>query len=304
MEWRWETAIKRTSIRALPFLILLPLAAWFIHDATHEPIPAGEGPYLYATQCRQDLELLYKGAIDKAQQSIEFSIFTLTRPRIIDALNKAANRGCAVTLRYDAKEGRGLAKKLHPAIEQIPVKAKGLMHRKTLHIDDDLWLIGSANMTYESLRLHGNLVAAFRGHIRTWNLPEDPGALEQITEALDDAQQRLCIAMYTWTHKGLAERVIAAHDRGITVEVVIDGGTARGASRQIVEMLQQAGVEVRLSIGPELLHHKFVWIDNERLLCGSVNWTLGAFAKNEETLIELRGQNLSKLWRTIRCESR
>ena len=115
--------------------------------------------------------------------------------------------------------------------------------------------------------------------------------------------------MFTWTRTDLAKEVIAAADRGLTTEVVIDHYSGKGASRYIVELLKNSNVAVRLSRGGPLLHYKFLQIDNTTLVSGSANWTKAAFTQNDDCFIvihnltEEQNQKLNALWEVIWAET-
>jgi phosphatidylserine/phosphatidylglycerophosphate/cardiolipin synthase-like enzyme len=295
-------------------LSLAALAVGFIflaRTATTPSLPAPtDPPRFYSTQLRDDLQLTLSGAIDRAEHSVHLAIYTLTDRKILRALHNAAARGCAVTVAYDAKAGRP---KLSPLVERRPAKPKGLMHRKILVIDDhEVWL-GSANFTYESLRIHDNLIVAisspqlasdlidaitgrqtrapprlYENDIELWLLPEDKGALNRLIDLIDTAQTRIRVAMFTWTHPALTEAIIRAHRRGLDVHISLDQTSAAGASAPALARLHEEGVKVLTSVGPGLLHHKLALID-DTLVLGSANWTRSAFTRNDDCFLILPG---------------
>ncbi len=85
--------------------------------------------------------------------------------------------------------------------------------------------------------------------------------------------------MFTWTRMDFAHAVIEAANRGISVDVVIDSNQGKGASSRIVDLFKNSKVNVALSQGGPLLHHKFLYIDNNLLVNGSANWTRDALIK-------------------------
>ena len=107
----------------------------------------------------------------------------------------------------------------------------------------------------------------------------------------------------------MAGALIDAWKRGVDVQVVIDGTAGKGAGKQIVNLLEREDVPVSLSLGSQLLHHKFMVIDNEILVNGSANWTLAAFTKNADCFLVIHDLNktqqemLAGLWKVIKLES-
>jgi len=197
------------------------------------------------------------------------------------------------------------------------------MHRKIAVIDETLTLVGTANFTPPSLKMHSNLflgiwdpsLAKFLSHsieeegifqigegeISSFLLPEGgKRALEAIAEEIDRAQERIDLAIFTLTHPLLIEKLIEANDRGVEITVAIDRYTSRGASRKGVEMLEEHGMPVRIHTGGGLLHHKWALIDGKTLIIGSANWTRSAFAKNQDCLLICKDfQDQAKIYKKI-----
>lgn len=295
----------------------------------------GERPKLYANQLRDDLRLIFKKAIDRGKKSITVFIYTITDPIIISSLKKKAGEGVNVQVVTDVKTARGLERRLGNKIHLIKRFGPGLMHRKIIVIDGDQTWIGSANLTKESLHMHGNLVIGFedpslskmidesvKGNVIPYSkyriggqevevsfVPEDTESLQRLLSLINTAKKSVKIAMFTWTRRDLAEAVIQAKDRGLDVEVVLDNQQSKGDSGKIFRMLKENGVNVRLSRGPGLLHHKFLYIDGDLLVNGSANWTSAAFKKNEDVYVILHNldeeqhNKMEKLWKVIQIES-
>lgn len=273
--------------------------------------------------------------MDSAQRSIHLATYTLSESKIISALNRAADRGLEVVVIMDSRQAHGVQQKLSDKIQFIKRRGKGLMHQKLVTIDGHQVWLGTANMTYSSLRAFGNLVIALEcpelasqlqeqmgqeigapRHDYTcngqcfeyWQLPADREALARLITLIDGAKEQIRIAMFTWTHPDLTAAVIRASQRGVSVQAVIDRSSGRGSSRHTVSKLDKAGIPISLSIGPELFHYKIAWID-EQLVIGSANWTLSAFDKNCDCFLILHALNpgqqkaLGALWNVIWVES-
>ncbi|PSP97746.1 phospholipase [Halobacteriales archaeon QS_1_68_44] len=108
------------------------------------------------------------------------------------------------------------------------------------------------------------------GPATTFVLPDAP---DRTVETLRQADDRLLLASYTLTSERVADALVAAHDRGATVRVLLDGSPVGGmADRQarILDRLAEAGVEVRLLTGPyaRYTHHhpKYAVVDDRALV--------------------------------------
>lgn len=327
----------RKLLNTVAFISCLFFVAWVISKALHRTHPPlmTDPPRIYSNQIRDDLRLYFAHAIESAKKSVTLSVYTMTDPVILAALRKKAKEGVPVTVITDAKTAGGLSQKLGPDIKLDLRFLKGIMHRKILVIDHEQSWIGSANMTTESLRMHGNLVIGltdpqvskfiedntlgkgspydhfnFRGQeVEISFQPQDREGMERIERLIRSAKKSVKIAMFTWTNQDLAQAVMDVRKRGIDVQVVVDRQQAKGASGKIVTTLQKRGIPVTLSTGPGLLHHKFVYIDGNLLISGSANWTRAAFTQNEEVfmiihnLTEEQQSRMDQMWKIIQHES-
>ena len=260
-------------------------------------------------------------------------MFGLSDPAILNAL-AGRLKELPTTIYYDASESMQVRTKLNGA-DLHPVQLGALMHQKILILDRDLVFIGSANMTSSSLLMHDNLVVGMRsrtvadfllkripyssGFLQTmvggqeiglWLLPDPRGnALSDLRRQIRKASRSIKIALFTLTHPSLCDEIIAAQKRKVSVTVVIDLHSGLGASSKAIDHLQQNGVKVLFSQGVQLLHHKFIWIDDQTLICGSANWTKAAFEKNSDCIIALhhltedQKEFMKGLWNRIEIEA-
>ncbi len=257
-------------------------------------------------------------------------MFGLSDRSILNALSKKIKEQVPTQIYYDTGGSASIHRYLKGA-ELHPIKNAGLMHQKILVLDQETVFIGSANMTSASLRMHDNLVIGLvsrsvakfledhepysPGYLRAtvggqeielWLLPDPRGhALTELRKKIRNAAHSIRIALFTLTHPSLIDEVIDAHQRGVSVSMVVDMHSGLGASAKAIEKLKKAGVPIRLSQGPQLLHHKFIYIDEKTLITGSANWTKAAFYKNSDCILALHHLNqeqkqfMKRLWRAI-----
>ena len=321
-----------------PWLLLgvVLFCSWFVWESItpHLPQPF-EPPKLYSNQCQQDLRATLLTAIRKASHSVHLVMFGLSDRPILSALAGKVKEKIPTTIYYDTGGSANIYRLLKGA-SLYPIKENGLMHQKILVLDEEMVFIGSANMTTASLRMHDNLVVGMMsrsvakflkehepyspGYHRTmvggqdlelWLLPDPRGhALSELRRKIRTAARSIRIALFTLTHPGLIDEVIDAHNRGISVSIVVDMHSGLGASAKAIEHLKIAGVPVRLSQGVQLLHHKFIYIDEQTLVTGSANWTKAAFYKNSDCILMLHYLNkeqkrfMNRLWRAIEASTK
>lgn len=313
------------------------------HELSVVTLPDAEAPpTLFANQIRDDLKQVYLQLLSGAKESILVIVYSLTDPVIINVLQKKAAEGISVAVICDAKASPHIAKKLGKEVSLVRRFGQGLMHQKIVVIDHKQTWIGSANLTTDSLQLHGNLVMAISGEnfaknieakakamdeeellaliphqtfsikeqkLEMWFLPDNKDGSEAIARQLQAAEKTIRVAMFTWTRKDFAQEIVKAAKRGVKVEVVIDNNSAKGSSKNIAEYLAKQGIAVALGPSNVLLHHKFAYIDGKLLINGSANWTQAAFTQNDDcfvilhNLIEEQKSKMETLWQAIQQQS-
>jgi len=298
------------------FSLLLTGFLYLFYLANKPVLPSPDSePILYSNQCRDDLKSVFLQAMDKAKKTIHLLSYGLSDPNVLHMLVKKGEK-VKIKAYYDVKSSYPLPKV--EGIEFFPVSEQGLMHQKIVVVDEKVVLLGSANMTKQSLQMHDNLIVGFYSpkiakflidktpftsahtsswvggqKIDLWILPDAKNyAIDDLRERIRRAKKEIFMAMFTLTHPLLIEEVIRAKKRGVKVRVILDRTAARGASKKAVGLLRQAKIPLSISNGIELLHHKFLLIDQKDLILGSANWTKSAFYKNRDCFLVLN--NLTK----------
>jgi phosphatidylserine/phosphatidylglycerophosphate/cardiolipin synthase-like enzyme len=120
-----------------------------------------------------------------------------------------------------------------------------------------------------------------------WGLsPRTPGAeafvgptgmMNRITQLIDGATQSLDVQMYLFTVTSIADRIIAAKNRGVAVRVILDPDHAGNAN--VRTKLTSASVPTRNA--PMLYsfsHAKYLLVDNKTAVIMSMNFNVDAFS--------------------------
>jgi cardiolipin synthase len=329
-----STSTQKTPKKSyfpLYILVIIVFCIWFVWTSLNPVLPQpSEPPRLYSNQCQQDLTLTFLEAIQRTKESIHLVMFGLSDSSLLGALAKQIQKQIPTTIYYDSSASPNVRKILNGG-DIHPIKLSGLMHQKILILDEETVFLGSANMTTPSLRMHDNLVVGLSnkkiakflkekaphssGHLRTlvggqdvslWLLPDPRGhILADLKKKIRSASHSIRVALFTFTHPTLLNELIAAQKRGVDVTIVVDMHSGLGASAKTVAELQKAGIEILLSQGLQLMHHKFVYIDSQTLITGSANWTQAAFTKNSDCLIILHNLSdeqksfMNRLWHRI-----
>ncbi len=123
------------------------------------------------------------------------------------------------------------------------------------------------------------------------------GARTTIRTHIDQAKDEILIALYYFTDPFLAEALIEAKERGVTVSVLLDKSQRKGKHSQAGRLIA-GGVTVAFDAKRRIMHHKFMVVDCRTLITGSQNWTKSAETANaENTLVLANHQKLAERYR-------
>lgn len=129
--------------------------------------------------------------------------------------------------------------------------------------------------------------------------------LETLVARIEGAEKRIYILIYSFTLDELAQALIAKHEDGVDLKVIMDRQQA-GLGKAVDETLVEAGVPVMRVGGSNGggMHMKVMIVDDV-VITGSYNWSKRATERNDENLliIENEGEVLAghlekfeKLW--------
>ncbi|MFD2245360.1 phospholipase D-like domain-containing protein [Pontibacter ruber] len=115
--------------------------------------------------------------------------------------------------------------------------------------------------------------------------------LNAILDSITTAEYSLKICVFTISDDRITAAIKQAHASGIEVKLLTDNEKLFDKGSDIRE-LAAAGIETRVDVTQNHMHHKFALIDNEALLTGSYNWTRSAANYNHENLLVTNQRDL------------
>ncbi len=118
-------------------------------------------------------------------------------------------------------------------------------------------------------------------------------ALGEILASLDAACEQVLVQAFVLSHRDVAERLIAAHRRGVDVRVLADARQHADTPGSLLPRLARAGIPVSLENRYRHAHNKVMVIDADSpqpvVITGSYNFTWSAQHTTAENLLILRG---------------
>ncbi len=273
-----------------------------------------------------DVEGHVLAQLGRAQTSIDLAFFNVRLETVRDLLAAKHNAGVAVRVVLDERQqqqsyntmGEELAALGVPVTLVLNDAAENAtMHNKVAIVDGHLVMTGSANYSFTALHVSdedlltvddAGLAARYAQEIdeiiaagdtpsaayppgaamKVWMGPED-GLAGKVVSLLDAAQSTAVVAMFQLNVSAIVDALIDAHQRGVSVVVVLDEVQATQSGADADETLSAAGVPVVLAhnTGNTVaeMHSKFVVVDHHTVLMGSFNWTnLGSYYNDENVV--------------------
>jgi phosphatidylserine/phosphatidylglycerophosphate/cardiolipin synthase-like enzyme len=115
-----------------------------------------------------------------------------------------------------------------------------------------------------------------------------------IIRELEQAKTEILVAIYAFTSDELANAIVQARKRGVSIQVVVDREFDAVNERSKGKFLEAQKIMLRRVAGLRagatdreagLMHQKFAVIDRRLVLTGSYNWTHSADSLNDENLL-------------------
>lgn len=114
-----------------------------------------------------------------------------------------------------------------------------------------------------------------------------------IIDSIRSARKQVLVQAFSFTHKGIAQALIAAHQRGIDVQLISDEAQIERMERSQIPALSLAGLPVFVDAVHDSAHDKVMLIDPQSaeavIMTGSFNFTHAAQHRNAENLLVFRG---------------
>jgi hypothetical protein len=121
-----------------------------------------------------------------------------------------------------------------------------------------------------------------------------------VQDAINGASASVEVAMFhialpgeTHPTRAILDALAGAHERGVTVRVLVDRDRARDPykseviNRPALDYLRARGVACRSDETSRLLHSKFMVVDGAEVVIGSHNWTAGSYFQFDDTSVRI-----------------
>jgi phosphatidylserine/phosphatidylglycerophosphate/cardiolipin synthase-like enzyme len=119
------------------------------------------------------------------------------------------------------------------------------------------------------------------------------GCTDAILRELGAAKSSILVQAYSFTSAPIAKALVAAHKRGVKVQVILDKEKANEEKHSEADKLIRAGVPTLIDGKHLTAHNKVIVIDGSVVVTGSFNFNRHAEEENAENLLVIRDKGLA-----------
>jgi phosphatidylserine/phosphatidylglycerophosphate/cardiolipin synthase-like enzyme len=153
-----------------------------------------------------------------------------------------------------------------------------------------LVLCALAILSFPRLGVASNACTAPDGPAIDTGFSPEGSAERLVLKSICTARHSIHMSAYSFTSPVIAQALIDAHRRGVEVAVVADQKSnlvedRSGKGRIALNLLSNAGVQVRTIDVYRIHHDKFIVFDGESVETGSFNYTASAARYNSENAV-------------------
>jgi phosphatidylserine/phosphatidylglycerophosphate/cardiolipin synthase-like enzyme len=122
--------------------------------------------------------------------------------------------------------------------------------------------------------------------------PQGTGGVDSpLVDAIDAARLSIDVAAYSLSLNSVRNALIRAHDRGVTVRMVMESSNL---DRSDPQLLIKAGIPIFGDNRDGLMHDKFMIIDRSEVWMGSMNFTDGGAYDDNNNLMRIRSTKIAE----------
>lgn len=126
--------------------------------------------------------------------------------------------------------------------------------------------------------------------------PQDKGMTEAVIPIIHNSKKYIYIPTFLFTHRALKTELIAAHNRGVDVRMIIDATNTHGV-HSVFRELRQSGIPIKVENYAGKMHSKTIIIDDEYLILGSANFSNSGENKNDENMLIIQNTKLANAYK-------
>jgi phosphatidylserine/phosphatidylglycerophosphate/cardiolipin synthase-like enzyme len=119
----------------------------------------------------------------------------------------------------------------------------------------------------------------------------------EIFDIIRDANYEIKLEVYEFSNKDLADALIDAKERGVSVKVILEPSVYQNDG--MFKYLINKGVDVSWASKFHNTHSKFMVVDDKIVFVGSMNWSENSLKNNREASVIIYSKEVSKKFEEI-----
>lgn len=158
------------------------------------------------------------------------------------------------------------------------------LNKDLIYLTIIVGLIALSAQFYFSFQVQPALEAQQQRAVKVY-YNRDVQANQVIIDQIQQAEQYVYFAIYTFTRSDIKDALLAAKYRGLEVRGVVDKEQSQKIDdqRAIVKELQSSGIPISFQDHSAIMHLKLL-VTDKSYVSGSYNWTASATDKNDEVI--------------------
>lgn len=141
-----------------------------------------------------------------------------------------------------------------------------------------------------------NLKIDDKNTVSVYFSPVDRIIERQIIPKINNASKYIYVSSFIITHKGVADALLEAKNRGVDVKLIVDATSAGGNYSRHRE-LRQNGVPVKVENKAGKMHAKSMVIDDKYIISGSMNLTKSGENINDENVLVIYNPDAARVFK-------
>lgn len=125
----------------------------------------------------------------------------------------------------------------------------------------------------------------------------DHNCQERLIKVVNSAKDEVLVMCYNFNDEKIAETLIRARDRGVSVALVTDK-TQRNHTHSQIPFLRRRNIPVYSDDKVAIAHNKVLIIDEKITVTGSFNLTDSAQQRNAENLLFITSKDLAQQYKS------
>jgi phosphatidylserine/phosphatidylglycerophosphate/cardiolipin synthase-like enzyme len=122
--------------------------------------------------------------------------------------------------------------------------------------------------------------------------PQGTGGIDgPLVQAIDETRLSIDVAAYSITLNSVRNALLRAHDRGVTVRIVME---STNMDTSDVQRLLEAGIPIVGDNRQGLMHNKFMVLDRSEVWLGSMNFTDSGTYDDNNSMIRIRSAKVAE----------